>query len=130
MKNLVSLRKANNLKQSDVAEAIGVSTAAYGFYETGRREASYETLHALARFFNTSVDFLLGRTDINIPLTEWTPDEIAQGVGNHAVVLSDEDSYRLDVLARAEETLGKPYVDGVIQLLEFNIQSTKKDKKS
>ena len=61
---------------------------------------------------------------------EWTPEEIAQGVGNHAVVLSDEDSYRLDILARAEEILCKPYVDGVIQLLEFNMQSTKKDKKS
>ena len=76
----------------------------------------YETIQALERALGLS--------------PEWTPEEIAQGVGNHAVVLSDEDSYRLDVLARAEEILGKPYVDGVIQLLEFNMQSTKKDKKS
>ncbi len=75
-----------------------------------------DTMHAIERALGLS--------------PEWTPEEIAQGVGNHAVVLSDEDSYRLDVLARAEETLGKPYVDGVMQLIEFNIKSTKKDKRS
>lgn len=61
---------------------------------------------------------------------ELTPEEIEAGMGHHAVVLSDDDSYRLDVLARAEETLGKPYVDGVMALIEFNITEAKKSKKA
>lgn len=32
-------------------------------YETGAREAGYETLIAFADYFNVSVDYLLGRTD-------------------------------------------------------------------
>lgn len=32
-------------------------------YETGAREADYETLLAFADYFNVSVDYLLGRTD-------------------------------------------------------------------
>ena len=32
-------------------------------YETGEREADYETLIAIADYFNVSIDYLLGRTD-------------------------------------------------------------------
>lgn len=32
-------------------------------YETGKREADYQTLLDIANFFNVSLDYLFGRTD-------------------------------------------------------------------
>lgn len=32
-------------------------------YETGEREADYQTLINIADYFNVSIDYLLGRTD-------------------------------------------------------------------
>lgn len=43
--------------------ALNMSQNSISRYETGEREADYETLIAFADFFNVSVDFLLGRTD-------------------------------------------------------------------
>ncbi len=36
----------------------------------------------------------------------WTDEEKAMGVGTHAIVLSEEDAYRLNLLAKREELLG------------------------
>lgn len=33
-------------------------------YETGAHEADYKTLIALADYFDVSIDYMLGRTDI------------------------------------------------------------------
>lgn len=33
-------------------------------YETGKREADYKTLIQLADYFDVSIDYLLGRTDL------------------------------------------------------------------
>lgn len=60
MNRLKELRKEKDLYQSDVAKFLGISPAAYGFYETGARNMSAETAQKLARFFNVSVDYLLG----------------------------------------------------------------------
>ena len=60
MNRLKELRKNRDLYQSDVAKFLGISPAAYGFYETGARNMSAETAQKLAQFFNVSVDYLLG----------------------------------------------------------------------
>ena len=61
MSKLRELRKAKGLSQTEVANTIGVSQVAYGRYESGAREPSFETLKALADYFNVSVDEILGR---------------------------------------------------------------------
>lgn len=43
--------------------ALGMSQNSISRYETGEREADYKTLLAVAKYFNVSVDYLLGRTD-------------------------------------------------------------------
>lgn len=57
---------------------------------------------------------------------QWTEEEKATGVGSHPIVLSDEDAYRLNVLARAEEVLGKEFVDAHIKLLELATENATK----
>ena len=61
---LKSLRLERDLKQSELAKIIEVSSSTIGMYEQGRRYADLETLKKIADFFDVSVDYLIGRTDI------------------------------------------------------------------
>lgn len=61
---LIELRKANNLTQKQVYEGVGMSMLGYQRYEYGTREPSYQKLIALADFFDVSLDYLVGRSDI------------------------------------------------------------------
>lgn len=57
------LRSSRNLTQKDVYTAIEVSPIVYQRYEYGRFPA-YEKLIALADFFDVSLDYLVGRSDV------------------------------------------------------------------
>ncbi|WP_139491309.1 helix-turn-helix domain-containing protein [Brevibacillus dissolubilis] len=60
---LRELRQRKKYRQKDIADRLGITESAYGYYEQGRREPSYESLQQLAEIFDVSIDFLLGRTD-------------------------------------------------------------------
>lgn len=62
--NLKEIRIQRNVTQQAVADFIGCSSVVYSRYENGKRQPSLETLLKLADFFNVTVDFLLGRQDI------------------------------------------------------------------
>ena len=64
MNRLKELRLEKGLLQSDVAKVINKSDRLVGFYENGKRDMSTETLAILADFFNVSIDYLLGKSDI------------------------------------------------------------------
>lgn len=64
MNRLKQLRIEKDLLQSDIAKVLGVSDRAVGFYETGKRDMSTEVLSILSDFFNCSIDYILGKTDI------------------------------------------------------------------
>lgn len=64
MNNIRKLRKEKNLTQKELAKILNVSDRSVGFYETGERDPDTETLNKLANFFNVSIDYLLGRTEI------------------------------------------------------------------
>jgi len=59
-----ALRMAKDVTQVELAAEIGVSRAHIAKMETGGDPPGREVLHALARFFNVSMDYLqTGRTD-------------------------------------------------------------------
>lgn len=60
---LKELRERRNISQVKLAMDLNISQNTISRYETGVREASYETLIAFADYFNVSIDYLLGRTD-------------------------------------------------------------------
>ena len=64
MNKLKMLRENKGLLQSDVAKVIKVSTSAYGFYETGKRDIPTSTLVQLATFFGVTTDYILGNYDL------------------------------------------------------------------
>lgn len=61
---LKELRIHNNMTQSNLAKALKVSSSRIGMYESGRRNPDTSTLSILSDFFNVSVDYLMGRTNI------------------------------------------------------------------
>lgn len=64
VKNLKNLRLKAKMSQHTLAEVIGVSQQSINKYENHSVEPDIETLIALAAFFNVSVDYLIGNTDI------------------------------------------------------------------
>jgi transcriptional regulator with XRE-family HTH domain len=64
LNKLKQLRLERGLLQSDIAKVIKKSERIVGFYETGERDMNTETLSILADFFNVSIDYLLGKTNI------------------------------------------------------------------
>ena len=64
---LRDLREDNDLKQIDIANTLNTSQSTYSKYERGAREVPLDVLIKLADFYNTSVDYLLGRTNVREP---------------------------------------------------------------
>lgn len=56
---IAALRREAGLNQAELARRLQISPSAVGMYEQGRREPSAETLVAMARVFQISVDYLL-----------------------------------------------------------------------
>ena len=57
------LREDRDLNQTAVAKMLGMSQTGYSKYETGENDIPTQILIKLARFYNTSIDYLLGETD-------------------------------------------------------------------
>jgi len=70
---LKDLRAKKGVTQDDVADFIGVSKSAYGYYEAGRNMPSVETLLRLAKYFSVSTDYLLGRESVSYIQAASTP---------------------------------------------------------
>ncbi|MBR3704131.1 MAG: helix-turn-helix transcriptional regulator [Oscillospiraceae bacterium] len=62
-----TLREDRDLTQTQVAEALGISQRKYSYLETGVQQWTDELLVRLAGFYQTSVDYLLERTDERKP---------------------------------------------------------------
>lgn len=63
--NLRKLRKDRGMTQLALQMQTGIEQALISKYENGERIPPTETLIVLADFFNTNIDYLLGRTDNN-----------------------------------------------------------------
>ena len=57
------LREDRDLNQTQVANMLGMSQTGYSKYETGENDIPTAILIKLARFYNTSVDYILGETN-------------------------------------------------------------------
>ncbi len=62
-----NLREDKDLTQTDIARYLHVSQRTYSRYENDERAIPIEILALLADFHHTSVDYLIGRTDIFSP---------------------------------------------------------------
>ena len=57
------LREDRDMTQTQIAQMLGMSQTGYSKYETGENDLPTAVLIRLARFYGTSIDYLLGETD-------------------------------------------------------------------
>ena len=65
---LRDLREDNDLKQRNIADLLFITQQQYSLYEKGERDIPSSFLIILADFYNTSVDYIIGRTDNSKPI--------------------------------------------------------------
>lgn len=56
------LREDNDITQKEIAEYLHIKQNTYSQYENGQRQLPIDALIALAKFYNTSTDYILGLT--------------------------------------------------------------------
>ena len=61
---LKKLRIERNLSQESLGEIIGLTKAAVSMIESAQRAASIDVFIALADYFDVSIDYLAGRSDV------------------------------------------------------------------
>ena len=69
-KRIRDLREDHDLTQTQIAQILGMSQTGYSKYETGENDIPTAILIQLAEYYQTSVDYLLGRTHNKKPYTE------------------------------------------------------------
>lgn len=67
MNRLRELREDKDLLQKDIAKILNVSQQQYSRCESEENQLSYDGLIKLAEYYNTSIDYLLYRTDRRTP---------------------------------------------------------------
>lgn len=65
-----NLREDNDFTQSQISKFLNISQVAYSYYELNKRSIPLDALSKLADFYNTSVDYLLYRTDEMTPYSK------------------------------------------------------------
>ena len=67
MNRLKDLREDNDLKQRDMANLLKIDQSNYSKYELEKINIPIESLITLADYYNTSIDYILCRTDESRP---------------------------------------------------------------
>ena len=62
-KRLKQLRKNYNLSQKEISQFLEISSSQYSLYESGKRQIPIHLLLKLAKFYNTSLDYIVEDTN-------------------------------------------------------------------
>lgn len=60
---LIQVRESLKISKAEAARRLNISAMAYGRYEKGEREPSYQSVCYIAQTFNCNIDFLYGNSD-------------------------------------------------------------------
>lgn len=61
------LREDSDLTQKEIADFLHIKQNTYSQYENGHRQLPIDFLIALAKYYKTSTDYILGLTDERKP---------------------------------------------------------------
>lgn len=65
---LKQLRQKHKLTQGELADILGLKPTAISNYESQRNEPSFDKLITLSKYFDVTIDYLLGITDAFLPV--------------------------------------------------------------
>ncbi len=63
LKRLKDLREDNDFTQQEIADVLKIKQQQYSLYETGKRDLPFELAIILAKFYNTSLDYIAELTN-------------------------------------------------------------------
>lgn len=75
------LRSRKGLSQKEAAKGIGISFTALSYYETGARVPNVETLYLICRYYDCSLDYLIGLSPNMTPNRNFNDVEQAEDLG-------------------------------------------------
>ena len=64
LKRLKDLREDNDLTQKEISKILKITKTQYSLYETGKRTIPIDLLIILSRFYSTSIDYIVEKTNI------------------------------------------------------------------
>lgn len=67
LNRLRDLREDRDLKQKDIAQLLQIHQTTYSDYELDKLNIPVAVLHTLADYYDVSIDYLLGRTNVKKP---------------------------------------------------------------
>lgn len=74
---LTELRKETPFNQKDFADKMGLEPSKYNKWENGKTVPDFETVIMLAKYFNVTVDYLVGNSDVR----KWENADISEKTG-------------------------------------------------
>ncbi|BAH07571.1 helix-turn-helix domain-containing protein [Clostridium kluyveri] len=114
---LKKLRNEKNLLQKEIAKKLKITTSAYGFYEQGKRTPDTEILNKIAEFYNVSIDYLLGRTNIRD-----SADKITNSLNSNPELSEFWNSLRnredLQLLFKQTKDLSPKNINQIIRIIK------------
>jgi transcriptional regulator with XRE-family HTH domain len=84
-----NLREDNDLTQAQLGKLLNISQVAYSYYELNKRSIPLELLSSLADYYNTSIDYLLYRTDEPAPYPKSSAKSSTKAPSVASVISSD-----------------------------------------
>ena len=103
-RNVNALMKRDGVTQSGLATILDINAASVSRFRNAVNAPSLETLIAIADTFDTSVDYLLGRTQDAAPVVKRTPpDDLTAYIGETLTDLLERDGITAYQLAKLDK---------------------------
>lgn len=102
--NLRKLRNQQNISQAALAKAIGITQQSINLFENHDVDPSLPVLLRLAEYFNTSIDYIAGRTSIQRPVEYTSPYDLNENEArliDQYRLLSAQRKHSIDVMLHA-----------------------------
>lgn len=120
------LRLKKELSQQGLADELGVSKSSISMYERGQREPDFETLEAIADYFNVDMNYLIGYSDNPVDWEHTDEDHWKEDAQKHYYINDETRAIAQEVFESPElRTLFKVARDIPPERLKAHIEFMK-----